>query len=840
MKLGAVASGAAVLIAVAMPAWAAGGKLILNGKVASNNVKTVAGQAVVPLADLAKSLGMVVVRNANGSYEIRMSGGTNPIRGVTQGKIGDVLFDGQWRFQVLKMETLDSFTMKSDADTYDSAGLSRLNRDTHVLQPKSGYKLIVLQCRLTNGRNIKRPLWTAISDDKMNTALTDMDGGSHPPVAYDFNGAPTQTTPLLPGAMMTFPIIFSVPADIRLKDLVFTLRANDAGGVYNNVRVSLPGGASTPPARWCVTRVPINRKGNAMTRNQSGCLVLFALATATSTFAGYALAAEEHLGTVRQPLVGGTLIDEKKQEEFGLLTFSDSGTCSASLLRNDWAITAAHCVETNGTTKPIPDPARPGQFMLNPPAGITLSATWGGGQDKAVTRVETFRPYDVALLKVASPFKVRGSTTNYSRLIFQDGQFPYFGTPVGADLLIFGRGISQFATGSGASAMPSVRDGLYRIGYARCNREEANRYWYPSEGGQMIAGGDSGGPSFAWVLGGYALVGVHSSALTERVPGKPTTGWDWVTRTTEAADAPIAPVWDQIFRIIGPAPAAAPAPDDLPNTQTGNVGTFTATPKNYQPLWIYAIRPNGVLVWYRKDSGAAPWQGPKDVGYGWAGFKDVIPAGGNSFYVLNNADKLVWYQHNGFNDGTFNWKGPVEVGSGWTFKKIFSGGEGIVYAIRQDGKLIWYKNNGADYGVRDWQEAKEVGSGWADFKDVFSTGQGHIYAVRQDGTLWSYLQKSYASGAKSWYTEKQIGSGWGDFQQIVPAGVDGDGNDVILAIQRDGKLLWYRWGADPPKNRLTRIKMRWEGPVQIGSGWQDFAKVIALIPTPAAGLPVVR
>jgi len=53
----------------------------------------------------------------------------------------------------------------------------------------------------------------------------------------------------------------------------------------------------------------------------------------------------------------------------------------------------------------------------------------------------------------------------------------------------------------------------------------------------MIAGGDSGGPSFAWGLNGYALVGVHAIAHAEYVPGKPRPGWAWVTATPEAADA---------------------------------------------------------------------------------------------------------------------------------------------------------------------------------------------------------------------------------------------------------------------------------------------------------------
>lgn len=241
------AAGVLCLITLATPpVQAADSKLTMNGKVASSAVKTIGGQAYVPLADVAKALGMVVVKTPSG-YEIKKPGGANPIAGVTQGKIGDVLFDGKWRFQVLKMENLASYTMKSDSDTYDSAGLSHLDMTTHILLPRRGSHLVVLQCRVTNGQNSRQQLWTAISDEKMNTALTDMDGGSHPPVAYDYNGAPTQTTPLIPGAIMTFPIIFSVPDDARLKDLVFTLHANGSDS-YNNVRVTLGDSNASAPA----------------------------------------------------------------------------------------------------------------------------------------------------------------------------------------------------------------------------------------------------------------------------------------------------------------------------------------------------------------------------------------------------------------------------------------------------------------------------------------------------------------------------------------------------------------------------------------------------------------
>jgi hypothetical protein len=239
MKLFVIAVPAA-FVGIVGVAWAAARtNLVMNGKVASSDVRVIEGSAYVKVADVAKALNMVVVRRADG-YEITKAGGANAIEGVTQGKVGDVLFDGRWRLQVLSVQMADSYTMKTEADTYDSAGLSRLDRTTHVLTPKANYKLVVIQCRVSNGQTAKAQLWTAISDEKMNTALADADGSSHPPVAYDFDGAPTQTTALIPGASINFPILFSVPQDTRIKDLVFTLRTNGGSdGSYKDVRVSL-------------------------------------------------------------------------------------------------------------------------------------------------------------------------------------------------------------------------------------------------------------------------------------------------------------------------------------------------------------------------------------------------------------------------------------------------------------------------------------------------------------------------------------------------------------------------------------------------------------------------
>ena len=58
---------------------------------------------------------------------------------------------------------------------------------------------------------------------------------------------------------------------------------------------------------------------------------------------------------------------------------------------------------------------------------------------------------------------------------------------------------------------------------------------------------------------------------------------------------------------------------------------------------IYGIRPNGTLQWYRhigyragqglETNGA--WIGPKDVGSGWAGFRQVFAGAEGHIYAVN-------------------------------------------------------------------------------------------------------------------------------------------------------------------------------------------------------------
>ena len=91
------------------------------------------GQAYVRVSDVAKALGMTVVARADG-FELRKAGGANQVEGTVTGKVGDTLFDGNWRFQVLKVEKLGLLR----DDQQDDARLRRLQRHRGVRQRQAG------------------------------------------------------------------------------------------------------------------------------------------------------------------------------------------------------------------------------------------------------------------------------------------------------------------------------------------------------------------------------------------------------------------------------------------------------------------------------------------------------------------------------------------------------------------------------------------------------------------------------------------------------------------------------------------------------------------------------
>lgn len=277
---------------------------------------------------------------------------------------------------------------------------------------------------------------------------------------------------------------------------------------------------------------------------------------------------------------------------------------------------------------------------------------------------------------------------------------------------------------------------------------------------------------------------------------------------------------------------------------------------------IYAITPEGSLRWYRHrgyttgDGLETPnaWQGPKEVGRGWGIFKLVFPGGRGIIYAITHDGRLRWYRHNGYQTGDGletpgAWEGPKEVGRGWAdFRSVFSSSDGIIYAVTQDGKLVWYKHKGYQEGSGldspgAWEGPREVSHDWGDFVQVFAllpsdnplppsrTSEGNVgrdsvdrlkgrHAFQPENSIqvsvrykkeFGYLGSTNAFGdvgptSCNAFSVSAI-AGDGSAQQVNPIRISSDSKMEEIAGYYFCKYLV----SDIPLNQPTRISVRLTG-----------------------------
>ena len=240
---------AAVLVLTAGAATAAlalaSARLTVGGQTVSTDIRILGGRPYVPLADMARAMNGTAVRHADGSYEIKRdgvdtttpsadvvtpapAGGAGEVHG-TRGKVGQMLFTGKWRFEVLGVDRVAAYDSKflPDARNFTPAG------DTE--------ELVIVRCRLKNGqKTAQKAMLSPIHPH--NIALTDNEGQSYAPTDFDKRGGSLDEGPsLLPGAQTDFAVLFSVPKGAALKDLVFSLQNayEDTPDGGTDVRIAL-------------------------------------------------------------------------------------------------------------------------------------------------------------------------------------------------------------------------------------------------------------------------------------------------------------------------------------------------------------------------------------------------------------------------------------------------------------------------------------------------------------------------------------------------------------------------------------------------------------------------
>lgn len=222
MRKVAYTIGLLVIGGAAVAVFRQASQLFINGDLASSGVIERNGISYVPVKDVAAALHMSTTKTSRG-IELVAAGGANQIEGIT-GKIGDVLFNGYVRFQVLKVLRQPTYTRQFSPDTGP------------VMPIGAGNDLVIVVCRM---KNATQKASTPGLVGGLANALTDTEGHSYEPrrtsdlpVAQD----------LLPGAAVDFALIFEVPPRAKLQDLVY-----EANLVYGSekkkFRVSLGDGS---------------------------------------------------------------------------------------------------------------------------------------------------------------------------------------------------------------------------------------------------------------------------------------------------------------------------------------------------------------------------------------------------------------------------------------------------------------------------------------------------------------------------------------------------------------------------------------------------------------------
>jgi len=166
---------------------------------------------------------------------------------------------------------------------------------------------------------------------------------------------------------------------------------------------------------------------------------------------------------------------------------------------------------------------------------------------------------------------------------------------------------------------------------------------------------------------------------------------------------------------------------------------------------------------------------------------------------------------------------------------------GRIFAIQPEGDLLWYRYLGhgeADRsGARGWQphSANPIGRGWQNFLHVLGGGDGVVLAIQPDGDLlwYRYLGDGTAdrTGALGWHPNSgnAIGRGWQHFRHVFVLPQEGRTTTpgiTVFGVAENGDLRWYRYSGDGEKDPSGGLGWHPNSGNIVGNGWGGFQRII--------------
>lgn len=191
--------------------------VVMDGTTISSRVKTIGGEAWIPVSDLARAKGLQVQSSGN-TINLTTPGGANQVKG-TNGKLGEMLFSGKWRLQIDTFSKVKRYTIQNETTTDYSVFNGVANLNGQVFTAKSGFELYVAKCTIKNARKDSAQFdWNPIDNQ---SSVANADGSNSPWLVYDIPSPAFVSSPILPGSKIDFNICFAVAKGSKPSEIVF-------------------------------------------------------------------------------------------------------------------------------------------------------------------------------------------------------------------------------------------------------------------------------------------------------------------------------------------------------------------------------------------------------------------------------------------------------------------------------------------------------------------------------------------------------------------------------------------------------------------------------------------